>query len=148
MTVLETILNTDGFFLGGSRRMNEMYPDKIIIDPDKTDYDFYIDYNPTLADFCYNLGFRRKNIPIQYTDNLCVSVLSYDNIQVCIRVKVDVYHRVFESLTPEEFMTKVWKSSPLRDPDVDVTTFRAQVREYLNRKFAAVINETRDEIPF
>lgn len=128
-----------GFYLGGSRRMAELYPDKIKVH-DNTDYDFYcggINAENKIK-FLTSNGFERvKAEDKTYWDSLLVDI--YINrkyrIDCLIRSNVDTYKKAFDSIDPDDYALRLWKSNP-EHPVKNMAAFRAGVMAWFNCLFS------------
>lgn len=105
------------FYLGGSRRMAERDPKVIKINALGTDYDFYITYTKEVYEFLTGIGFRVSASSYKYLDDNAELVMYYsngpfENIQVVLRKDAEVYHRMFENISPEFYRDNIWKSGP------------------------------------
>lgn len=130
-------LKANGFYLGGSRRMAEKYPAQIIIN-DETDYDFCCNDTPENRKFLDDNGFIKKECENRdYWDDLLVDMYDHAEfpIEVLIRESVTIYKSAFEALSAEVFMERLWKSSPLANPDIPRQFFRINVCDYFNGMF-------------
>lgn len=130
-------LRDRGFYLGGSRRMAEKYPNQIIISSD-TDYDFCCDDTQENRQFLINNGFTKIEAEDRtYWDDLLVDIYKHTEypIEVLVRASKSIYQDAFEALSAEVFMEKLWKSSPLTDPNMPKKFFRMKVCDYFNGMF-------------
>lgn len=135
--LVKLLIDSGNFHLGGSRRMNQKYPDKIKINSD-TDYDLYCADTESNRNLINLYGFIKVDLVNRnYCDNLLVDMFKHPNydIDVLIRSDVNLYKRVFESIEPDTFIYKLWKSSPKRDHDIPKSLFSAMVCSYFNCAF-------------
>lgn len=143
-------LSQAGFRLGGSRRMAEKYPDQIIIS-EETDWDFYGGDTPENRSFLTTNGFRKVEAKQRdYWDSLLLDIYKHTEfpIEVLIRSDVDLYSCAFESITPHDFINKLWKSSPLRDKNECLNEFKGKVCGYFNRLFHQHRPKVATDLPF
>lgn len=128
------------FYLGGSRRMAEKYPDKIAqYIKSNTDWDFCCIDTKDNRQFLTDNGFEMCN-PYgrsSYWDDLLIDMYKHPlhPIDVLIRHDVKVYSSAFEALSAEVFLERLWKSSPLRNPRQPVECFRKEASKYFNGLF-------------
>lgn len=139
-----------GFFLGGSRRMAEKYPAQVIIN-DGTDWDFCCDIRGDNISFLKNNGFIKIECENRaYWDDLLLDIWKHTEfpIEVLIRKDVEIYKASFEALSAEVFIERLWKSSPIADPNKN--GFRESVCAYFNGIFRlhGYEPEPIDETPF
>ena len=133
-------LKNRGFYLGGSRRMAEKYPEKIdmYIKP-STDWDFACEDALDKHQFLIEMGFELQDScgSSNYWDDLLIDIYKhpFQPIDVLIRKEMDVYRSAFESLSAEVFIERLWKSSPLRHPNQPTQHFRRGVCDYFNGLF-------------
>lgn len=102
--------------LGGSRRMNQLYPDLIPI-TESTDYDWYVTDSPHVTDFLLRLGFKISRYGVDpYLDDEAIVILKTpdDKHQVVIRYDAVFYQNVFENIDPWFYGEYLWKSNPQR----------------------------------
>ncbi len=138
-TELVEKLRGRNFYLGGSRRMAEKYPDKIAqyIKP-STDWDFCCIDTKENREVLEHLGFiLQPRNGERYWDNLLVDMYKHPEqpVDVLIRHDVKIYADAFESLSPEVFINTLWKSSPTRNPNEPLSYFRDRVSKYFNGLF-------------
>jgi len=132
------------FQLGGSRRINEKFPNQIYL-TEETDWDLYCADTPEnikiLAEFGFELFVPKRVLP-EYVDNLFVALYKHKkyNIEVITRRHVGLYGGIFENLTLDEFVDKIWKSSPT-NKSKNVYKFRQQVKNLMNDMFETVCYE-------
>lgn len=129
-------------YLGGSRRMAELQAENFDFDTakkhlikitDATDYDFYVTDSPEVQAWLIDAGFemhveeesddKNGDSSHQYDwytrDKMTTSVWSkFDNryganVEVALKTDADVYHAIFESISPAFFYKYLWKSSPI-----------------------------------
>ena len=109
------------FYLGGSRRMNELHPHDVPIKDHKTDYDLYATYMPELVtwltakphDFLVSHDAHVSGYPL---DTEAVKILIPEDvggIQVVLRKDAEFYRSVFEAIPVKFYRTHIWKSSPV-----------------------------------
>ena len=105
------------FFLGGSRRMNQLWPSFVEIKAD-TDYDFYTDDSPYVRNWLLKNGFVEKTSGEEYFDSECCAIFKHttDDIQVITRIDAEFYQKVFESIDPKFYVDYLWKSAPNPGP--------------------------------
>jgi hypothetical protein len=130
-------LKEKGFGLGGSRRMAEKYPAQINL-RDDTDWDFYGSDTPDNRQFLTERGFKKVDADDRtYWDDMLVEMYKHPElpIEVLIRKDVAIYRSSFEALSAEVFMERLWKSSPLADPNICKAQFRRTVCDYFNGLF-------------
>lgn len=135
-----------GFYLGGSRRMNQLYPDVVRI-TDNTDYDFYCAGTPAQYDALSSMGFEIVNAKDRsYWDNLLVDIWINKRygIECLIRSDVGLYKRVFDSININDYALRLWKSNP-DHPVGDMCAFRAGCLAWFNYMFHAA---NPDNLPF
>jgi hypothetical protein len=141
MNTIELVeaLRGRNFYLGGSRRMAEKYPDKIapLMKPN-ADWDFCCIDSKENRDAIERLGFicQHRN-GSSYWDDLLVDIYKHPEmpVDVLIRHDVKIYADAFESLSPEVFIDRIWKSSPTRNPKEPTSYFRERVSTYFNALF-------------
>jgi hypothetical protein len=126
----------NAFRLGGSRRMAEKYPEKVVIH-DGTDYDFY--GSDTAENRCLleSVGFNWvKATNKNYWDDLLIDIYKHGiyPIEVLIRKDVELYSKVFECISADDYAFRLWKSNPAC-PVNDMEAFRASVCEWFNYAF-------------
>ena len=138
MTLVDQ-LKQAGFRLGGSRRMAEKYPDRVIVS-DLADWDFYCDDTQANRDFLTANGFHLVQADNRdYWDDLLVDMYKHASqpVEVLVRKDVELYSRSFESIPCDDFVHGLWKSSPHVSQPLHMPTFRAGVCDYFNRLFKA-----------
>lgn len=136
MNILESI-KSNGFKLGGSRRMAEKYPDHLTLAPD-TDWDFYAQDTKENRKWLSANGFEAVTANDRtYWDNLLCDIFmnsQQPNIEILLRSDVDGYSRAFESIPADEYVNRLWKSAP-HIKTVHKSAFRASVCAYFNVLF-------------
>jgi hypothetical protein len=126
---LIALLQGEGFYLGGSRRMAEKYPSDIIITRPDTDWDFSAQHNADTVRKLKALGFKKLS-GTGYKDSQAVQFYEMGGVQVVTRYNIDVYRSAFEAVEPGIYKAKLWKSSP------QITHFnKRKVRNYFNAMF-------------
>lgn len=115
------------FFLGGSRKMAELFqdtygtcdpflqgdcPDFRIFVSEDTDYDFYATHTDAVEEYLLDRGFEYSQANEYYLDTECISILCRDNVQVVLRIDANFYKTVFENIDLEVYYHYMWKSSP------------------------------------
>ena len=115
------------FYLGGSRRMAELFQEKhggcdpflqgdcpnfVISVSEATDYDFYATHTIELEEYLLNNAFDYSEANNYYLDTECVCILCKDNVQVVLRYDANFYKTVFENIDLEVYYHYLWKSSP------------------------------------
>lgn len=145
-------LTAAGFGLGGSRRMAQKYPQQIIVS-EETDWDLYGSDTPENRQLLLDKGFYLVDAPNRsYWDDLLADMYKHSDlpIEVLIRKSATIYKSSFEALSAEVFMEKLWKSSPLRDPDICKAQFSIQVMDYFNGLFRlhGYQGNKPDDLPF
>lgn len=109
------------FYLGGSRRMNELHPTEVPIKEHKTDYDLYATYTPDLVtwltdkphDFLVSHDAHASGYPL---DTEAIKILIPEDvggIQVVLRKDAEFYRSVFEAIPVVYYRKHIWKSSPV-----------------------------------
>ena len=136
--ILKEIQKNDNFYLGGSRKMNELYPDEIKIN-NSTDYDYYCSNDIDNLRLLSELGFKKViTRDASYFDDLLIDIYksSYDDteIEVLIRSDVRVYSDAFKTITPYVYKNYLWKSSPVIIIN-NVGEFKSKVQDYFNALF-------------
>ncbi len=129
-------ITDNDFHLGGSRRMAQLYPDLVKVG-DSTDWDFYCADTTINRKLLVSWGFRRVDLKNRnYCDDLLVDIYKHDelNVEALVRFDIDVYKRAFESITGEQFVKFIWKSSP-HVTVYDKPKFRNNVCMFLNSLF-------------
>ncbi len=135
-----------GFHLGGSRRMNQLYPDKIKIH-DNTDYDFYCAGTHGQYNALKMMGFEIvKAENRSYWDDLLVDIWikKQHGIECLIRSDVELYKRAFDSINVNDYALRLWKSNP-EHPVSDLAAFRAGCLAWFNYLFHS---HNHDNLPF
>lgn len=132
-------LKSEGFRLGGSRRMAEKFPDQVKVG-DGTDWDFYCADTPDNRAFLGANGFRLVEADDRtYWDDLLIDMYRHESlpVEVLVRSDVGLYSRAFESVSAGDFVRKLWKSSPLIDwRKTSPGGFKENVCAYFNTLFA------------
>jgi hypothetical protein len=144
MDKLIEAIKTQGFILGGSRKMAEKYPDKIKVH-EATDWDFYCPDTPENRGWLNANGFdviaaKNRN----YWDSLLTDIYKHRErpIEVLVRKNVPLYQFCFDSIAAETFRYRLWKSCP-EVPLENVQAFRASVCAY----FCALFNTYAGQFP-
>lgn len=120
-----------GFYLGGSRRMAEKYPEFVFV-TEKTDYDFNVQHSDDVQDYLDELGFvKDERDDFGYKDNQAMEFWSKGNVTVITRKDVDIYKKAFESVTCDEYIRQHWKSSDYLDDKFD----KLKTMDFFNKKF-------------
>ena len=135
--------------------MAQKYPELIKI-TDATDWDYYCEDTPEKRDFLSKMGFELILAKDKgYWDILLIDI--YKNrklgIEVLIRKDCQIYRDAFESISPETYYYRLWKSCPAVEVQ-NMIAFKASVCAYFNALFRllgynespSIINP--DEIPF
>lgn len=122
-----------GFTLGGSRRMAQKYPQRVIPKAD-ADWDLYVSWSLDALRTLKMLGFYEKSVDRNYRDNSAAEIWEHKSlrVQVVLRINTDRYREMFESLTVGEYL-RIWKSNP-DCPVENLPAFYAMVREFINCK--------------
>jgi hypothetical protein len=144
--IITALQNAEGFYLGGSRRMNELYPDKIKIH-DNTDYDFYCAGNEGQLGALKMMGFELISANNRsYWDNLLVDIYIHKKygIECLIRSDVVLYKKCFDSINVDDYLLRLWKSNP-DNPPKDLAAFRAGCLAWFNYLF---YSHNHDNLPF
>jgi hypothetical protein len=150
--MVEALLSTGVFFLGGSRRMAEKYPEQVSVGV-LTDWDIYGAYTCTCVAHLERLGFDFTPTP-DYHDDLLDAIFKHPkhNIQVLLRSDVETYRLAFEAVPVNVFVNHLWKSSPKRPKGVTDKVMFERNLTYFNRLFKALKDmdyfEGLDEITF
>lgn len=135
-----------GFYLGGSRRMNQLYPDKVKIH-DNTDYDFYCAGTTGQYESLKMMGFELIDAKDRsYWDNLLVDMYIHKKygIECLIRSNVDLYKKAFDGINVNDYALRLWKSNP-EYPVGDLPAFRSGCLAWFNYLFNSHNN---DMLPF
>lgn len=141
-----------GFGLGGSRRMAQKYPALVQVGPD-TDWDLYCADTPENRQMLLDEGFQMIEAENRlYWDDMLIDIYKHGAwpIEVLIRKDCEIYRSSFEALSGEVFLERLWKSSPLRDPNMCKANFSMSVRDYFNGifKLHGYVPEKQDLIPW
>lgn len=132
--LVNEILDLPYCYLGGSRRMKQKYPNDIFV-TEKTDWDFYMKDSKTNRKHLLAKGFRNKCVPQHYKDKLCNDVFSHGalNVQVVLRKDVNIYRDIFESLSSDIYITRLWKSSKYKiNKGMDSFTEGEMIKNYFD----------------
>ena len=121
--------------LGGSRYMNQKYPDVISVSED-TDWDYYCQDHDVIREELLKIPGMYLVQPaeqnkVQYPyDDLAIDIYqSLDKkCQVIVRSNVDKYSKVMANINPEFYRDYLWKSGPNK-PD------RYQIQRIFNQLF-------------
>jgi hypothetical protein len=128
-------LNKSGFkfYLGGSRRMAELHPDKVKI-TQRTDHDLYTTYSEAVEQYLLTVGNHDFCVsgdpatsPYPY-DTEVVKIMQHTDMgmQIVLRKDAEFYRAVFEAIPPEYYTKYLWKSSPdCPDTSIIMPTFDA-----------------------
>lgn len=111
------------FYLGGSRRMNQKFPDQIAI-TSNTDYDYYATYTEEIEQTLLSRGWIYTSSSTGYFDDQAVKILWKDSHQVVLRKDAKFYNQVFESIPVKFYYDYLWK----KNPEVD----RSKIKGYFN----------------
>lgn len=136
---IQTRLLGLGLLLGGSRRMAQKYPASVIINEETTDWDFYTSAKNT--DHYFDLIKEGWEIrwSHSYADSVHLATLThkkYPNIQIGLKTDDEIFQTAFESITEEEYLNIVWKSSPrLRNSDGTSRWSRDACKQFLETKY-------------
>jgi hypothetical protein len=117
--------------------MAEKYPEAVAVS-ESTDWDFYGCDSEENRRFLVERGFQKVEAENrEYWDDLLLDIYKHQAhpIEVLIRSDVSLYSCAFESVSAEEFVNKLWKSSPKTDPGISRSEFRGRVCDYFNRLF-------------
>lgn len=140
-----------GAHLCGSRAMAEIWPSDVIIS-EETDWDYAIQDGAISEDKILALGFYKVDLANNgYCDDLLISMYLHKEIecQLLVRSDIETYLKAMNSITIQEWLYRLWKSSPhLNVKKEDRGWFRAQVRDYFNRKFKELSPSINDDLPF
>jgi hypothetical protein len=102
------------FFLGGSRRMHQLYP-RDIQPPDTSDWDVYCADTEPNRNWLAEKGFKSVGAKNKtYWDDLLIDIFKHPEfpIEVLLRYDVRLYKFSFDSINPVFFKKHLWKSSP------------------------------------
>lgn len=149
MSELARELIASGFFLGGSRRMNELYPHAVPI-KEGTDWDLYCADQPDKIDALRQKGFSLIEASNRsYWDSLLIDIWKHksENVEVLVRSNVERYKDCFDSIHVDEYVNRLWKSNPSIQTK-NHPAFRASVCAYFNYLFANCGNPEPDDLPF
>lgn len=122
-----------GAYLGGSRRMGQRFPTRVIPKAD-ADWDMYMEWNTPNRIALYDMGLRDKEVARNYCDESAVAIYEHADlsIQVVLRHNVERYRCMFENITLGEYL-RIWKSNP-DCPVEDLVAFYEMVRSFINSK--------------
>ena len=147
-----------GFRLGGSRRMNQKFPDQVAL-KDDTDYDLYCPNEPVLIEAMKAKGFSEVQCQHHnYWDDMLIAIWkceTHPQIEILVRKDVEKYTQAFEIISADMYVKYLWKSSPLRDNNIADPIFCDGVKQFFNSLFKLVgfVNTyapvgSLDDIPF
>jgi len=131
--MMENELKARGFYLGGSRRMAEKYPDLIHVNQ-TTDFDFNAQHSDETIHVLKSLGFEQKFGSDSYIDDQAVTFWSYGLVTVITRKDINTYIKAFESIRVEDYLWFHWKSSQC----LKVPFNKCVTRDYFNALFLDV----------
>ena len=152
------LLLDNEFYLGGSRKMAQKYPQQITV-TEETDWDFYCANTIERRIFLGQLGFEKVEAENRnYWDDLLDDIFKHPSLpfEVLIRKDVEIYRSSFDALSAEVFIDRLWKSSPKAHPEIKTNhiakgIFRQEVCNYFNCIFKLhgwVNPEIKDDIPW
>ena len=124
------------FYLGGSRRMAQKYPDKIIIN-ESTDYDYNTQHNDSVVAYLISEGFLPQYGNPEYKDDQAVCFFTNGSVSVITRENIEVYEAAFEMVSAQDYLDYHWKSSHcLKAPFNKIRT-----RDFFNNLFTIAEGE-------
>lgn len=128
------------FYLGGSRRMAEKYPDLIFPKWD-ADYEYNVQHSDEATRLLSLIGEKQKG-SMKYNDDQAVDFYILDGgVSVVTRKNLDVYIKAFEMVDPQDYISFLWKSSPgLTQP-----FSRDLTRQHFNKLFIKAQEGAGDE---
>lgn len=127
------VLDEKGFYLGGSRRMAQKYPDRVII-RSSTDYDYNGQDGDDAEKLLKALGFKPMHGAGNYNDDQAFSFWKNGKVTVILRENLNLYKKAFELVDIDAYLHRFWKSSP----HLKVPFSKEQTRDYFNCLFDAV----------
>lgn len=132
-------------YLGGSRRMNQLYGDgKVPItqtdDDDPftlvTDFDWYATYSEEYQQLLISEGWAVSSTNCEYFDSEAVAILhkTVDSVshQIVLRKDAEFYRKVFDNIPVDFYVNYLWK----RNIEVD----RSKIRDHFEFLYKYVRN--------